>query len=136
MTTSRCDHTTHYGCLGPRWGCEPGGEQSWTGECGVLTTNPSGLCAEHEADWKENYHNHPLKARETMGKKEDTYRVEISRRSSVEVEVDDCASPDEAVAVVDRVDYQLPDPNEWHVNKDSYEYVVYDADGNEVLRND
>jgi hypothetical protein len=58
-----CDHTTHYGCLGPRWSALSGSPQDWTGECGRITSNSSGICDEHEADWKENYPNHPLKVK-------------------------------------------------------------------------
>jgi len=63
MPTSRCDYTTHYGCLGPRWASEPDGEQAGTGECGRITSNSGSFCDEHEADWNANHPNHPPKGR-------------------------------------------------------------------------
>jgi hypothetical protein len=61
------------------------------------------------------------------------YTVEVSRWVNVPVDVE-ADSPEDAVAIVDRVSYQLPDPAEWSIDKYSYEYVVYDDQGEEVYR--
>jgi len=63
------------------------------------------------------------------------YEIEISRtvQTSVEVEAD---SPEAAVEIVNKVAYELPPPSEWSVQKYSYEYLVTDAEGDELLHQD
>lgn len=63
------------------------------------------------------------------------YQVRISRtiEATVEVEAD---SPREAADIVDSRDYPLPPPEAWETVKGSWEYVVVDGHGRDVLFRD
>lgn len=62
------------------------------------------------------------------------YTVEVKRTFSAEVEVE---AVDETAAfdMVSRRGFELPPIEEWHGMKD-WQFVVYDEDGDELLRED
>jgi hypothetical protein len=50
-----CLEQAHYGMIAPRNHADPDGPSDWEGICGKPTANPSGICDEHERDWRENF---------------------------------------------------------------------------------
>lgn len=51
------------------------------------------------------------------------FTIEVTRTVTCQVEVE-APSAEEALRQVDLVSFQLPDPDQWSANKDSYEYQV------------
>ena len=60
-----------------------------------------------------------------------TYRVELTHSISANVDVE-ADTPEQAVEIVNRLNFPLPPDNEWYGHKD-WSYLVMDGDGNELF---